>query len=135
MSLVRLIYASRFCAGKFDVKELARINQSSQKNNKIDELTGSLVCGDDYFLQCLEGDREAVSKTYNRIAVDPRHEELVLLGLEDISQREFAEWEMKFVVLTEANNNLVREFSASSKFNPYKMHFRNALALMKALRK
>lgn len=135
MNLVRLIYASRFCEGKFDTKELSRINHSSQKNNKISELTGILVFGDDFFLQCLEGDREEVSKTYHRISQDPRHESVVILSMEDAIRREFSEWDMKCVILTEANNNLIREFSTTSKFHPHKMHHKNSLELMKALRK
>lgn len=135
MSLVRLIYASRFCESKFDTQELARINKSSQKNNKVTEITGSLIFGDDFFLQCLEGDREEVSKTFNRISLDPRHDSIIILSMEDIVQRDFGEWEMKFVLLTEANGNVIREFSTSSKFNPFNMNARNALELMKALRK
>lgn len=135
MNLVRLIYASRFCVDKFDPKELANINRSSQKNNKVLDISGSLVFGEDFFLQCLEGGQEAVSKTFHRISNDPRHESIIMINFEEIDQREFSEWEMKFVVLTEANTALIKKYSTTSKFNPIKMHASNALELMKALRK
>ena len=135
MNLVRLIYASRFCHQIYDSQELSKINNSAQKNNKAADITGMLVISDDYFLQCLEGDRVAVSQIFNKISLDQRHDSIVLLSLEHVIQREFADWEMKFVILTKANSNLIREFSTSTQFNPFTMHFQNALGLMKALRK
>ena len=135
MNLVRLIYASRFCESKFDSQELAKILESSQKNNALSEITGSLVFCDDIFLQCLEGEREVVSKLFNKISNDPRHDSVTILGMEDLSERDFAEWKMRFALLTEANAELIKKYSASSKFNPFRMQYKNALELLKALRK
>lgn len=135
MNLVRLLYASRFCESKYESTELARINESSQKNNVPADVTGILIFGEDYFLQCLEGGREAVSTTFNRITRDPRHEKVLLLSMEEITHREFGEWVMKFVVLTKANGDLIREFSTTSRFNPFTMHAKNAFEMMKALKK
>lgn len=135
MNLVRLLYASRFCDSKFDTQELAKINKTSLRNNKENNVTGILIFGDDFFLQCLEGGREAVSKTFNRILTDKRHESIIILSVEEIFRREFGDWEMKFVVLTEENEKIIREFSTTSKFNPFTMHAKNALELLKVLRK
>lgn len=135
MSLIRLVYASRFCESKFDTQELAKIHKTSQKNNKESEITGSLIFGDDFFLQCLEGDREVVSRTYNKIAGDPRHDSVTLISMENIIRRDFSEWQMKFVLLTHENSNIIQEFSGSSKFNPFTMQSQNALELMKVLSK
>lgn len=134
MNLIRLVYASRFCESKFDAKELSSINQVSQKNNQSSEITGMLIFGDDYFLQCLEGDRQAVSKLFSKISLDPRHDSVVLLSVEEIVKRDFGEWKMKLVLLTEANRNLIKTFSASSEFNPFTMNSQSALEFMKALR-
>lgn len=135
MILVRLIYASHFCQDKFDTKELARINESSNKNNGIQGITGSLIFGEDFFLQCIEGGRAAVSELFHKISNDPRHDSVTILSMDEIVQRDFSEWKMKFVILTEANQNIIREFSRSSNFNPLEMQPKNALELMKAMKK
>lgn len=135
MNLVRFIYASRFCDKKFDSQELAKINKTSQLNNKESEITGALVFGEDYFLQCLEGSREAVNKTFQRILLDPRHESILIMGMTDIVSREFSEWEMKYIFLTEKNSQAIREFSTSAQFNPFCMPYNRVLELLKALSK
>jgi hypothetical protein len=42
----------------------------------------------------LEGSREDVSATYNRIVRDPRHRDVVLMSCEEISVRQFPYWSM-----------------------------------------
>ncbi len=76
----------------------------------------------DYFLQCLEGGREAVSHLYSKICQDPRHENVTLLRFEEISERRFEDWSMKLVMLTEKNNRLINRFATVSKFNPLRMN-------------
>jgi len=135
MKLVRLIYASRFKEAEFDASELAKINHKSSSNNEKNEITGVLIFGNDYFLQCLEGERDVVSWVFSKIQKDPRHSEVCLIGFEYINQRDFAEWNMRLILLTEEKKHLVRQFSVSGEFNPYHMKPRSAVELMLALKK
>ncbi len=134
MNLVRIIYVSRFLEKEFDASELANINKTAIKNNKNYEITGELVFGNDYFLQCLEGERDVVSKVFSKIMKDTRHEAVTILSFEEIIEREFPEWSMKLVLLTQEKENTIRRFSGSGVFNPYSMSSKSALELMKALR-
>jgi len=135
MHLVRLIYASRFKDEEFDPSELNKILETSKFNNQKHEITGELVFGDDYFLQCLEGERELINQLYSNIVKDPRHSSVTLLEYEQISERYFGDWSMKLVLLTEEKINLVRRFSVSGKFNPFMMNPVSALEFMVALNK
>ncbi len=129
MKLVSLIYGSRFCESQFDSSELAKISESSKRHNAESNLTGMLIFGDDCFLQCIEGDREAVSQTYNRITQDPRHESVTLLGVKEITKREFSEWDMRFAL---AKRKLINAASSSSHFNPFEMTSETAYELIQA---
>jgi len=134
MNLVRLVYASRFCDSKYDSKELSRILECATAKNPEFEITGELIFGDDYFLQCLEGGREEINKLYFKIQQDPRHESVMILSYEEVTEREFSEWSMKMVMLTERNRSLIQKYSATSKFDPFKMKAKSALQLLIALK-
>ena len=134
MNLVRLVQASRFCDSKYDSKELSRILECATVNNPEFEITGELIFGDDYFLQCLEGGREEINKLYFKIQQDPRHESVMILSYEEVTKREFSDWSMKMVMLTERNRSLIQKYSATSKFDPFKMKAKSALQLLIALK-
>ena len=88
MRLVRLIYASKF---KKDVNpsELNRIHEEAVAFNSKNHISGILVFGEDFFLQYLEGGREAVNNLYNKITADPRHTSNLILDYSEISERQF----------------------------------------------
>ena len=133
MRLIRLIYASTIKADT-DPSELAKIHEVADEKNGLSSISGLLVFGDDYFLQALEGGREAVNALYHRIMKDPRHTKIVLLEYGDISVRQFEDWRMKLVLLTEKKSQLVKRFSATEKFNPYEMTAPTALSFLQHLR-
>jgi hypothetical protein len=60
LRLVRLVYASTLNK-KTDPSELKKILDVATTNNVEENITGILVFGDDYFLQCLEGGRGSVN--------------------------------------------------------------------------
>jgi hypothetical protein len=134
MSLVRLVYASHFQDSKFDPSELARILECAVKNNPELNVTGILAFGDDHFLQCLEGGREQVNDLYAKIARDPRHDKITLLSYGEISEREFGDWSMKMVLLTEKNTHLIQKFSIGTRFDPLRMKSDSAFQMLKSLR-
>ncbi len=133
MKLVRLVYASTL-RPTVDPSELAVIHSKSLENNPKEGITGMLAFGNDYFLQCLEGRQESVNQLYTKIANDPRHERCFLLSYGKATSREFDEWSMKLVLMTEKKSKLVLKYSTSGNFNPYEMSAEGALNLLMAVR-
>ena len=93
-NLYRLIYSSRPFG--FDTSVLNGLLIDSRDNNKKNNITGSLLCRADIYLQMLEGPEEKVLKTFNKIKADDRHLEIeVLFTDENIKTRLFPDWAMK----------------------------------------
>src|ERR1700761_9752084 len=63
----------------FSSDDLRQLLAVARANNKISMLTGMLVFCDNQFLQVLEGNMADVVRTYDRIATDPRHANLMAL--------------------------------------------------------
>lgn len=130
--LMRLIYASETTAtmGPAEVEALLGV---ARRKNRLYDLTGMLVFDSRYFLQVLEGDRQAVSNLYNRIVADPRHQRVVLMQANPIGERSFFGWSMGFVAANALGRGRLLRHSASSRFDPYAMDAASALALMTEL--
>lgn len=93
MALSQLIYISRPFG--FDEATLNAILFSARHHNKINEITGALICREDIFLQMLEGPDEALTATYSRIKRDERHINVELLWTDRSDARQFPEWGMR----------------------------------------
>jgi hypothetical protein len=92
MSVIRIVYYS-----ERDPKiglDMRRLIDSCERNNLRDGIGGFLHYNGVYFLQVLEGERGAVRACYNRIAADPAHMNMVLIGAEAVSERKFESWTM-----------------------------------------
>ncbi|HEY3287190.1 MAG TPA: BLUF domain-containing protein [Gemmatimonadaceae bacterium] len=76
--------------------ELEEILTVARELNARDDVTGILLYHEGSFMQCLEGDREVIHATYDRIARDPRHHGIVKLLDEPIAERSFPEWQMGY---------------------------------------
>lgn len=118
--LVRLMYASRATAALTDA-DLAPILRTSREHNPAEGITGLLCYSDGIFVQVLEGGRNAVNARYRRIVEDPRHRDVILLGYEEIAEREFPGWTMGQVNLHRLNPALVLKYSETGKLDPYAM--------------
>jgi hypothetical protein len=99
MSLVRLAYvsASLVTDDSNGRRDIADILLSSRRNNDDSEVTGALLATDHNFSQVIEGEREAVEATYERIARDPRHKDIMLILYESIEVRRFPDWAMAYI--------------------------------------
>lgn len=100
--IIRLIYASKATFAPAAATQgveptVARILMQSRRNNSQSHIGGVLYFGDGYFFQALEGERQAVNDTYQRIAADQRHQQVTILSLKTIDQRRFNDWSMKYV--------------------------------------
>lgn len=93
MSLKQIVYSSRpfgFTAGVLD-----DILTISRTRNARDNLTGTLICRGDMYLQLIEGPGDALDAAYARIAEDDRHCEVKLQLSRTITTRMFPGWAMR----------------------------------------
>jgi blue light- and temperature-responsive anti-repressor len=104
-SLYRLIYRSRevisrvvpdAATGEGLQRELRTIVSSARWRNKADNVTGALLFTDTGFAQILEGPREVVERTFERIAADHRHVDVTVLSFTPTQRRSFPDWPMAF---------------------------------------
>jgi len=101
LPITQLIYMSRFAES--DEAQLHAILAASRKNNAKDQITGMLLYCNGHFLQILEGDKNAVTSTFERIRDDPRHHGVFQLDALVVQQRQFGDWAMGFKKLTQAD--------------------------------
>ncbi len=102
--LYRLLYCSRniiapdLPSGQaVDMERVLRdILAVSRRRNKADTITGALLFTASGFAQVLEGYRETVERTFERIGSDPRHAEVSVLAFTPIERRSFPDWPMAF---------------------------------------
>jgi hypothetical protein len=132
MQLVRLIYSTQLKAST-NPNELAHIHNTALSNNPKKGITGTLVFGDDRFIQYIEGSRTEVNHLFRMIASDPRHEEITLIDFSEIVEREFDDWHMKLVLLAEKNQKVVR-YSDNGSFDPSRMNAETALHFLRQFR-
>lgn len=93
--IYQLLYASSAIT-LLEQEDLKQILQSSRRNNPKSGITGLLLYQDGNFIQLLEGNKEAVKQTYDRIAEDERHAGLLILSERFHEERLFPEWAMGF---------------------------------------
>lgn len=111
--MIRITYLSEETA-PFSPEALLGLLTQCHANNPRRGLTGLLVYGNGTFLQSLEGEVAAVDALMEKIARDPRHQNLRMLRRESITERLHADWSMGFERLTdEALKNVpgLRDFS------------------------
>ena len=130
--LVRLMYASR-AVPAVDQEELVAILKKSKVNNPKAGVTGVLCFSEGIFMQVLEGGRAAVNQLYNRIAADPRHNDVVLLHYDEIAERRFAGWSMGQVNMARLNPALLLKYSECAKLDPYAVSGKVSMALFDEL--
>ena len=121
--LIRLVYASRSTFTPSERHQgldpgVARILAKSRKNNASRQIVGGLLFGDGCFLQCLEGDAPAVETLYAKIEADPRHRDVKELSRQEIGQRTFGAWSMKYVRGEEVLSGVLRSWGMT-RFDPY----------------
>lgn len=136
MYLFRLVYYSRTVLPEDNdeaTQSVKQILEASQKNNPQAGITGSLLFDMNYFAQILEGDRKAVTSTYNRICSDSRHNNLVIMDARPVDQRLFGRWSMGYAKHQNELNDLYVKYGSSTSFNPAKMTADSLLSLVREL--
>lgn len=133
MSLVRLVYASR-ATDKFQPASIKTILASARRNNGSSGVTGLLCFNQRCFLQCLEGPRDVVSQTYERILHDDRHQNAEIISFHYISRREFENWNMGYLQNTETMRDIIKRRTGQDEFTPLTLLPDDALALLTDIR-
>lgn len=101
--MIQLIYISR-ARQQISQSDLLNMLEDFRANNQRMDVTGLLLYdGKGAFIQVIEGDEPEISALFGRIKQDERHEQVHLLGLHPIQQREFPDWQMGFKLLTDYN--------------------------------
>jgi hypothetical protein len=90
-----LIYSSHRTAICTD-QEIEKILDSCKKNNPKNNLTGILFHSKNYFLQYLEGEIEDITRLYDTLKKDPRHEKVMILKKGTTDKRYFPDWYMGY---------------------------------------
>lgn len=131
-TLVRLIYGS--LKNKYvDGAELKNILAVAQNNNTEKGITGILLFNSGYFLQALEGTRLQVSELYNIITADDRHHGVQLIKMSDITSRNWSQWNMQLISITEKEERIYQQYTGQSKFNPFKLSSKDATAFLEEI--
>lgn len=132
MFLVQLVYVSK-AREKLNDRDIEAILSLSKTNNEKKAITGLLSFNHNYFLQCLEGSRSEVNKTYQSILNDPRHTDAVILNYESIDYRYFGGWSMAYVPSSSLTQERILTYGNSKEFTPYNMSGESALLLLSEL--
>jgi hypothetical protein len=98
----------------FSDEEINDLLKVSRNNNEKNGITGLLLYSDGNFMQILEGEKEAVESTYNKILNDTRHRNIILISKEPIKKRNFKEWKMGFSIV---DNDFLEKHPEINPFN------------------
>lgn len=93
-----LCYQSE-CTFSLTHQNIIQILEKSRINNASNNLTGILLIINNTFLQILEGSQSQVEKTFQRITLDKRHENIVKLMDGHIQERSFPLWTMGYKLM------------------------------------
>jgi hypothetical protein len=91
----RLMYRSRDLIARQDRKvALGDLFSEARSKNKRQGISGALLVSEQWFVQTLEGDEDAILSLYARIKNDPRHDLVSLLSAGPVGNRVFSRWSM-----------------------------------------
>lgn len=134
--LTRLVYHSKNLLSGSDAEledAIAQILGTSQRNNARCEVTGALLFNEGAFAQVLEGPRQAVEATFERIQRDMRHGEVMILQCAPVSERGFPNWSMAFVGRSAHGRALWHRMAEASGFDPGRLDADEVFAVLRAL--
>ncbi len=94
LDLVTLSYVSD-AAEEFGILGLMQLVDKASRRNKALNVTGALSFDTGRFGQILEGKPKDVEVIWELILKDPRHTNVVSLGMKKINVRRFANWSMR----------------------------------------
>ncbi len=119
MPLVQLTYCSRIgiTASEMTSTMTTLFAVASARNQK-NGVTGCLAYTTEWFIQVIEGEKQVVEETFDRIALDRRHSGLKVINQRDIRGRSFPDWHMAGFNLTEEPSAFLDTFGLNKSFEP-----------------
>jgi hypothetical protein len=118
--MVQLLYVSRL-SPVCTIEALQHILSVSRAHNPEHDITGLLCYDPDFFLQWLEGPRDAVNFLYKNIVGDKRHEDVQIISYADITARVFDQWSMAYISTRDIDTRLITQYCPHGCFEPYNM--------------
>ena len=105
--MLKAIFYSSRKSDDLKVSDIEDLITHSIENNSKKDITGLLIEYKANFLQYLEGPENAVYELYNKIKVDTRHSNVVIVQDLEIEDRIFPNWNMLFknIKASSFNNN------------------------------
>lgn len=91
--MLTLSYRSTVVRSHASLDLISMVAQSYARNADR-SISGILLFDGDYFLQTLEGPRDAVTTLFLSIHADTRHTDIALFGVRDLQQQRFPDWHM-----------------------------------------
>ena len=120
MPIVSLVYASRM-VDTTTPQGLEEILAVSRERNPKVGITGVLCYDPDFFLQWIEGPRDAVNALYHKIYKDPRHTDVIMIDYNEVPARQFSSWAMAYISARKLDKSLVQKYCPGDGFDPYEM--------------
>jgi hypothetical protein len=134
--LYRLVYASKnlLQGTEHDIAtEIHQILEVSQRNNLKVGVTGALMFNAGSFAQVLEGPRDGVEATFERIQRDLRHSDVTVLQCVPVESLGFANWSMAFVGQSSRGRTQFSSLAAESGFDLSRMSGDSVFAMLHGL--
>ncbi len=126
--MAQLVYVSR-AEETLQFSDVQMILDRSWHNNREQGITGVLIYDGTYFIQCLEGEKAAIERCFDRIVQDPRHHDIRLIGQRDIDKRRFKDWNMSYIGYY-VYTSIMPKYARSDIFDPYAMEMEHLLELL-----
>jgi Sensors of blue-light using FAD len=115
--MIRLVYVST-CADNVELSDIQSLLKVAERRNPHQGISGLLCWSGEFFLQCIEGDRAAVTQCFARILADTRHHSVELILSAPTKVRWFAQWGMGFSRMLSSHHVDLPAWTGGS-FNPY----------------
>ncbi len=97
----RIIYLSS-AIKLFSDEEINELLHQSRINNKKRNLTGLLLYSEGNFMQILEGNKDDIQNTFEKIKLDSRHKSIITIINEPLEKRSFSDWTMGYSLIDPA---------------------------------
>jgi hypothetical protein len=134
--LYRLVYYSRNLIPGHPAEiaaEIESILASARRNNAPRGITGALIFNSGVFAQTLEGPREALERTFERIQCDTRHANVQVLAFEETPRRRFPSWSMGFVGHSAEGRELFSRIGEATGFDAKRMEGERVLEIISSI--
>jgi len=106
--LARLIYVSE-ARRDLTRADLNNILRAAQRRNTHHHITGILTYNQNAFMQCLEGEKDAIEIIYGNILADDRHRNVKTIFYKNVEDRFFPNWSMAHINLNHAEVQKILE--------------------------